>query len=192
MFCPTVHHLWGRTLAKHHQDACAVAYADDGYIKAKLSVALEVLSHIKQVFKEDAGLALNDKTKILVKGISEADAHAAAQCLLLADPSLVHLSPVLSPASFEVDCYIGLGVPIGTDAIIQHFVKDKCQAIMEDVDKLDNIQDGFIHYQLIRFCQATLLQYLDCHVQLTHQNVLQQHVDHHITSALLKKSTQEA
>jgi hypothetical protein len=38
---------------------------------------------------------------------------------------------------------------------IQHFVKDKCQAIMEDVDKLDNIQDGFIHYQLIRFCQAT-------------------------------------
>jgi hypothetical protein len=26
---------------------------------------------------------------------------------------------------------------------------------MEDVDKLDNIQDGFIHYQLIRFCQAT-------------------------------------
>ena len=63
---------------------------------------------------------------------------------------------------------------------------------MEDVDKLDNIQDGFIHYQLIRFCQATRLQYLDCHVQLTHQNVLQQHVDHHITSALLKKSTQEA
>jgi hypothetical protein len=28
---------------------------------------------------------------------------------------------------------------------------------MEDVDKLDNIQDGFIHYQLIRFCQATRL-----------------------------------
>ena len=118
----------------------------------------------------------------------------AAQRLLIADPSLVHLSPLLSPASFEVDFYIGLGVPIGTDSVIQHFVKDKCQAIMEDVDKLDNIQDGFIHYQLICFCQATRLQYLDCHVQLAHQNVLQQHVDHHITSALLmlKKSTQEA
>jgi hypothetical protein len=64
-------------------------------------------------FKEDAGLALNDKTKILVKGISAADAHAAAQRLLIADPSLVHLSPLLSPASFEVDGYIGLGVPIG-------------------------------------------------------------------------------
>jgi len=36
--------------------------------------------------------------------------------------------------------------------------KTQCKAIMEDVNKLDNIQDGFIHYQLIRFCQATRLQ----------------------------------
>jgi hypothetical protein len=57
---------------------------------------------------------------------------------------------------------------------------------MEDVGKLDNIQDGFIHYQLIRFCQATWLQYLNGHVQLANQNVLQQqHVDLHIASALL-------
>ncbi len=104
-----------------------MAYTNDSYIKAKLSVALEVLSDIKHVLKEDAGLALNfDKTKILVKGISEADAHAAAQRMLAADPSLEHLSPLLSPASFVVDCYIGLGVPISTDAFIQHFVKDKC------------------------------------------------------------------
>ena len=104
VFCLTIHHLWGRTLNKHNQDACAVAYADDGYIKARLSVALEVLSDIKHVLKEDAGLALNfDKTKILVKGISAADAHAAAQCMLAADPSLAHLSPLLCPASFVVD-----------------------------------------------------------------------------------------
>jgi hypothetical protein len=152
-----------------------------------------VLSDIKQVLKEDAGLALNDKTKILVKGISAADEHAAAQRLLIADPSLAHLSPPLSPASFVVDGYIGLGVPIGTDALFQHFVKDKCQAIMEDVDKLDNIQDGFIHYQLIRFCQATWLQYINGHVQLVNQNLLQQqHVDHKIASALLKKGTRDA
>jgi hypothetical protein len=55
VFCVTVHHLWGRTLNKHHQDVCVVAYADDRYIKAKLSVALEVLSDIKHVLKEDAG-----------------------------------------------------------------------------------------------------------------------------------------
>ena len=48
VFCLSVHHLWGRTLAKYNQEACAVAYADDGYIKAKLSVALEhMLSDLK-------------------------------------------------------------------------------------------------------------------------------------------------
>ena len=57
---------------------------------------------------------------------------------------------------------------------------------------LDNIQDGFIHYQLICFCQATRLQYINGHVQLANQNVLQQHVDHKITNALLKKGTRDA
>ena len=61
VFCLSIHHISGRTLAKHNQDACAVAYADDGYIKAKLSVALEVLSDISLVLKEDAGLDLNDQ-----------------------------------------------------------------------------------------------------------------------------------
>jgi hypothetical protein len=63
---------------------------------------------------------------------------------------------------------------------------------MEDVDKLDNIQDCFIHYQLIRFCQATRLQYLNGQVQLANQQVpQQQHVDHKIAKALLKKATRE-
>jgi hypothetical protein len=172
-FCLSIHHLWGRTLAKHYQDACAVAYADNGYIKAKLSVAFEVLSDIKHVLREDTGLDLNDKTKILVKGISAAEAHTAAQRLLTADPSLAHLGPLLAPTAFVDDGYIGLGVPIGTDAFVQHFVKKKCQEIMDDIDKLDNIQDGCIHYQLVRFWQATRLQYLNGQIDLANQNVLQ-------------------
>jgi hypothetical protein len=53
------------------------------------------VSDVKHVLKEDAGLALNfNKTKILVKGISAAYAHAAAQRMLNADPSLAHLSPL--------------------------------------------------------------------------------------------------
>jgi hypothetical protein len=107
--------------------------------------------------------------------------------MLNADPSLAHLSPLLSPASFVVDGYIGLGVPIGTDAFIQHFVKDECEAIMEDVDKLDSIHDGFIHYQLLRFCQATRLQYLNGHIDLVLQ---QQHVDHQIANALFQQGHQ--
>ena len=58
IFNLTIHHLWGRVLAKF-QEARAVAYADDGYIKAKLSVTLQVLAEIKAVFKADAGLELN-------------------------------------------------------------------------------------------------------------------------------------
>ncbi len=92
-FCLSIHHLWGRTLAKHYQDACAVAYAHDGYIKA---VALEVLSDIKHILREDVGLDLNDKTKILVKGISAAETHTAAQRLVTTDPSLAHLGPLLA------------------------------------------------------------------------------------------------
>jgi len=64
---------------------------------------------------------------------------------------------------------------------------------MEDVDKLDNIRDGFIHYQLIRFCQAIRLQDLNGHVELANQHVVQQqHVDHKITNLLLKKGTRNA
>ena len=60
---------------------------------------------------------------------------------------------------------------------------------MEDVE---NIADGFVHYQLLRFCQATRLQYLNGNVQLVKQNVRQQHVDHKIANALLKKGTRDA
>ena len=63
---------------------------------------------------------------------------------------------------------------------------------MEDVDKLDNIQDGFIHCQLMRFCQATRLQCLNGQIDLANQNVLQQqHVNWKISNALLKKGTRD-
>jgi hypothetical protein len=61
------------------------------------------------------------------------------------------------------------------------------------VEKLDAIQDGFIHFQLIRFCQATRLQYLNSHIMLGNRCVLQQqHVDCRIADALLKKGTKHA
>ncbi len=53
--------------------------------------------------------------------------------------------------------------------ILVTLVKDKCQEIMEDVDKFDNTQGCFIHYQLILFFQATRLQYLNGQVQLANK-----------------------
>jgi hypothetical protein len=37
IFNLTIHHLWGRVLAKF-QETWSIAYDDDGYIKAKLSI----------------------------------------------------------------------------------------------------------------------------------------------------------
>ncbi len=55
-------------------------------------------------------------------------------------------------------------MPIGTDAFIQNFVAKTCRAIIDDVEKLDVIQDGFIHYQFLRVCQGTRLCQAMCAV----------------------------
>ena len=55
IFNLTIHHLWGRVLTKF-QEVRVVTYADDGYIKAKLSVTLQVLAELKAVFTEFCGL----------------------------------------------------------------------------------------------------------------------------------------
>ena len=63
---------------------------------------------------------------------------------------------------------------------------------IDEVEKLDAIQDGFIHFQLLRFCQATRLQYINSHIMLNNRCVLQQqHVDCKIADALLKKGTKQ-
>ena len=50
IFNLTIHNLWGRVPSKF-SGARAVAYADDGCIKTKLSVALQVLAELKRVLK---------------------------------------------------------------------------------------------------------------------------------------------
>jgi hypothetical protein len=60
-------------------------------------------------------------------------------------------------------------VPIGTDTFVRNFVDKTCRSIIDDVEKLDGIQDGFVHYQLFRF--------------------FHHHVDCKIGDTLLKKGT---
>jgi hypothetical protein len=72
IFNLTIHHLWTRVLPKF-QETRTIEYADDGYIKSKLSITLKVLVEIKSVFKEDTDLELNvSKTSILPgRGVTE-------------------------------------------------------------------------------------------------------------------------
>ncbi len=171
----------------------AIAYADDGYIKAKLSVALQVLAELKHVLKQDAGLELNvSKTPILPKGTTQQAVFDVAHSILAASPELTQLSGDISLASFCPEGFIGNGVPIGTDAFVRNFVAKTCRAIIDDVEKLDAMQGGVIHYQLLRFCQATRLQYINSHILLGNRCVLQrQHVDCKIADALLKKGPKQ-
>jgi hypothetical protein len=71
----------------------------------------------------------------------------------------------------------------------QQFHSSFCQTKC-NVEKLDDIQDVFIHFQLLRFCQGTRLQYLNSYIMFSNRCVLQQqHLDCKITDALLKKGT---
>jgi hypothetical protein len=42
---------------------------------------------------------------------------------------------------------------------VQTFVSKTCRSIIDDVEKLDSIQDGFVHYEILRFYQVTRLHY---------------------------------
>ena len=67
----TIHHLWGRVLAKFPETR-TIPYANDGYNKTKLIVTLQVLAELIRVLKTDAGLELNvSKTSVLPKGVSQ-------------------------------------------------------------------------------------------------------------------------
>ena len=123
IFNLTIHHLWGRVLAKF-QEARAIANADDGYMKAKLSVALQVLAELKAVSNEDAGLELNvAKTAILLaKGVTQQAAFDVVHSIIAASPALTHLRAQIALDSFCPEGFVGIGVPISTDTFVRNFV----------------------------------------------------------------------
>jgi hypothetical protein len=107
-------------------------------------------------------------------------------------PTLTYLINDVLLDSFCPEGFIDIGVPIDTDAFVQSFVAKTCRDIIDDVEKLDTIQDAFIHYQLFRFFQDTRLQYINSHIMLPNRSVLQQqHVDCKVADTLLKKGTKQ-
>ena len=91
-------------------------YVDDGYIKTKLSVSLQVLTDLKGVLKEDVGLELNvSKTSVLPKGVSQRAGLDVTHIIINTRPTLTHLSGDVLLASFcdegSVGVPIGIGVP---------------------------------------------------------------------------------
>jgi hypothetical protein len=112
-----------------------------------------------------------------------------------ATPTLTHLSHLNGDVLLTSVCphgFVGIGVPIGADAFVQNFVAKICRVIIDDVEKSDATQEGFLHYQLLRFYQVTRLQYINSHTLLGNRYVQQQqHVDCKIADTLLKRGTKE-
>ena len=134
-----------------------------------------LLTELKLVFKEDAGLEINvTKTSVLPKGVSQQVVFDVTQYIIQSTPTLTHLSGDILLTSFVPEGFVGIGVQMGTDAFVHNFVVKTCRDIINDVEKLDVIQDWFIHYQLLRFCQDTRLKDLNSHILLGNRCLLQQ------------------
>jgi len=193
-YAASVHPVLGSILAKFQDDASAAAYADDLYLTGKLRAILPLLAHLNEVVPADTGMSFNlEKTRILVKDLLPADVHNTAKSLIESDDRLHTLRALVDrPEVFVADGIITVGVPLGTDAFVTAYVANKCQEISADIDKLDPLTDGFVHYQLVRFCQATRLQYLNAHIPKYDLTSYQQaQVDCKITDAILKKGTSQ-
>jgi hypothetical protein len=76
-----------------------------------------------------------------------------AQTIMQATPSLAHLSNDFLFDSVCPEGFIGIGVPIGTDAFVQSFVTKTCRDIIDDVEKLDAIQDDLSIFSLFDFAK---------------------------------------
>ena len=98
------------------------------------------------------------KTSVL----TQQAAFDAAHNIINASPALTHLSGDVVRASLCPEGFVGIGVPLGTDAFVRNFVAKTCRAIVDDVERLDAIQDGFIHYQLLGFASHPTPIYAKC------------------------------
>ena len=85
-----------------------------------------------------------------------------------------------------------LGTPVGKDRFIQSFVPQNCPKIMGDIGKHACLTDGFVHAQLLKFCQNTRTQFSaninipDSDSVITAQH---KHVDRKIAYEILQKGT---
>ena len=120
----------------------------------------------------DAGLDLNVSKTSILPGCHYRSDFDVSQTIMEEIPTLTHLSNDVLLVSFCFEGFVGIGVSIGTDTFIQNFVSKTCRTIIDDVENLDSIQDNFEHYQFLRFCQTTRLQYTNSHILLRNRCVL--------------------
>ena len=193
IFCLVTLHLWGRIFGKF-PEIKGLAYADDGNIIAKLSTALKLISMLAPVFKKDANLVFYiSKTKVLTKGPSADHLFERAKHFLDTDPDLADIAHHFTRDMFTTEGIEVLGTPVGNDRFIQTFVAQNCLKIMGDIGKHACLTDGFVHAQLLKFCQNTRTQFISANINIPDSdNVIttqHKHVDRKIAYEILQKGT---
>ncbi len=99
-----------------------IDYENDGYIKAKWSVTLWILTELKCVLKEDADLELNvPKTSILPKDTTQESVFDVTHRIITVIAPLTQSSGDVSLVSFCPEGFVGIGVPIDTDVFVENF-----------------------------------------------------------------------
>ena len=147
-----------------------LAFADDGNIIGRLSQALKLIAAAKPVFKLDGNLDFNlGKTMFLAKGTTARHVYQRAQFFLQNDPSLQGIAHDFTSNMFSVEGIEILGTPLGTDIYIKNYVQNNCLKIINDAGKHDPLTDGFVHFQLIKFCVNTRTQYMSANITLPPQ-----------------------
>ena len=197
IFCIVTLHLWG-ILFRKYPELRGLAYADDGNAVGRLSLALQFLGEGQPLFKEDGNLDFNMvKTKFLAKGpISARHLYERAQHFLRTIPAIQHLANEFTQEMFSVEGIEVLGTPIGTDNYIRNFVAHNCLKIVRDIEKLEPLSDGLVHFQLIQKTMNRRTQYMSANITLPPQEHFVQarirHVDTAIQNTILKKGTRNS
>ena len=80
-----------------YERARALAFSDDGFVRAALIDCLHILEELKRAFKEDADLDVClPKCKIYIKGLNLPDAREEVQKIMEEDPALFDLKDILA------------------------------------------------------------------------------------------------
>jgi hypothetical protein len=147
-----------------------LAYVDDGNIIGRVSQPLNLTTVKKPVFNLDGSLDFNmDKTMILAKGITARHVYERAQYFLQNDPDLQGIVKDFNQEMFSVQGIEVMGTPLGTDDYIRNFVTQNCIKISRNVEKVEPITDGFVHFQLVQKCMNTFTQYMSSNITLPPQ-----------------------
>ena len=144
--------------------------------------------------QKDGNLDFNiDKTKILTKGPTTQHVFNLAKHFLDNDPDLQEIANDFTLDMFKDEGIEVLGAPVGTDRYIKTHVAQNCLRIMADITKHESLDDGLVHFHLLKYCMNTCTQYISANVTLPspeHFLSLQhQHVDRTLANVILRKGT---